>query len=84
MNFSERHGDQIDLYALRAFVPDQQALVFIGPQTFGHYHHTHQSVFGMVRYSHGLVEVNVNHHLTNEFEIVMHGAPALHASDFVL
>jgi hypothetical protein len=30
------------------------------------------------------VEVNVNHHLTNEFEIDMHGSPALHVSDFIL
>jgi hypothetical protein len=38
----------------------------------------------MVRYSHGLVEVNVNHHLANELEIVMHGASALHLGDFIL
>jgi hypothetical protein len=38
----------------------------------------------MVRYAGGEVQVNVNYHLANEFEIVMHGAPPLHASDFVL
>jgi hypothetical protein len=38
----------------------------------------------MVRYAGGEVQVNVNHHLANEFEIVMHGSPHLHASDFVL
>jgi hypothetical protein len=84
MNFSERHGDHIDLHDLGAFVPGDQSLVFIGGQTFVHYHHTHPSVFGMVRYSHGLVEVNLDHHLTNEFEIVMRGVPTLHASDFIL
>jgi hypothetical protein len=84
MNFSERHGDHIDLHDLGAFVPGDQSLVFIGGQTFAHYHHTHPSVFGMVRYFQGLVEVNVNHHLANEFEIVMHGVPTLHASDFIL
>ena len=76
--------DLVDLYDLRDFVPGDQPLIFIGGQTFAHYHHQHHSVFGMVRYSHGLVEVNVNHHLTNEFEIVMHGSPAVHASDFIL
>ena len=75
--------DLVDLYDLRDFVPGDQPLIFISGQTFAHYHHTHHSVFG-IRYSHGLVEVNVNHHLTNEFEIVMHGAPAVHADDFVL
>jgi hypothetical protein len=82
--FKHRLGDLIDFYDLRLAVPGDQPLVFIGGQTFAHYHHNHQSVFGMVRYSHGVVEVNVNHHLTNEFEIVMHGTPALHADDFVL
>jgi hypothetical protein len=39
----------------------------------------------MVRYSHGLVQVNVNHHLTTEMEIVVHGQPTtLHALDFIL
>jgi hypothetical protein len=69
------HHDLIDLYDLRLAVSGDQPLRFIGGQTFAHYHHNHHSVFGMVRYSQGLVEVNVNHHLTNEFEIVMHGTP---------
>ena len=84
VDFSHAQHDKIDLSGLRALVPGDVPLVFIHAQSFAHYHHTHPSVFGMVRYSQGLVEVNVNHHLTNEFEIVMHGAPALHASDFVL
>ena len=84
VGFKHPFGDLIDLYDLRALLPGDQPLVFIGGQTFAHYHHTHHSVFGMVRYSHGLVEVNVNHHLTNEFEIVMHGAPAVHVGDFIL
>ena len=84
IGFKHPLHDLIDLYDLRALVSGNHPLVFIGGQTFAHYHHTHHSVFGMVRYSHGLVEVNVNHHLINEFEIVMHGAPALHATDFVL
>jgi hypothetical protein len=84
IGFKHPLHDLIDLYDLRLAVPGDQPLVFIGGQTFAHYHHTHHSVFGMVRYSHGLVEVNVNHHLTTEFGIVMHGAPALHTGDFIL
>jgi Ca2+-binding RTX toxin-like protein len=84
MDFNHRQGDKIDLYDLRTLAPDDQPLVFIGGQTFAHFHHNHHSVFGMVRYSQGLVEVNVSHHLTNEFEIVVRGAPALHARDFIL
>jgi hypothetical protein len=38
----------------------------------------------MVRYAGGEVQVNFDHHLSNEFEIVMHGSPALQASDFIL
>jgi hypothetical protein len=32
----------------------------------------------------GVVEVNVNHNLAPELVIVMHGAPALHAGDFIV
>jgi hypothetical protein len=84
VGFKHPLHDLIDLYDLRLAVPGDQPLVFIGGQTFAHYHHKHHSVFGMVRYSHGFVEANANHNLTNEFEIVMHGAPTLHASDFLL
>jgi hypothetical protein len=73
VGFKHPLHDLVDLYDLRALVPGDLPLVFIGGQTFAHYHHNHHSIFGMVRYSHGLVEVNVNHHLSNEFEIVMHG-----------
>jgi hypothetical protein len=38
----------------------------------------------MVRDSNGLVQVNVNQHLTTEMEIVVHGPPTLHAFDFIL
>jgi hypothetical protein len=63
IGFKHSLHDLIDLYDFRLAVPGDQPLVFIGGQTFAHYHHTHHSVFGMVRYSQGLVEVNVNHHL---------------------
>ena len=42
------------------------------------------SVFGMVRYAHGVVQVNFDAALTTEFAIKMHGSPMLHASDFIL
>ena len=79
-----RHGDKIDLLDLHFFVLSQQHLVFIGAQTFAHYHHLHPTVFGMVRDSGGVVQVNVDHHLKAEFAINVPGAPALHASDFIL
>jgi hypothetical protein len=84
MDFNHRQGDKIDLYALRDFVSASQPLAFIGSQTFAQFHYNHHGVFGMVRYAGGEVQVNFDHHLANEFEIVMHRAPALHASDFIL
>jgi hypothetical protein len=57
---------------------------FIVSQTFVQFHHNHYGVVGMVRYAGGEVQVNFDHHLTNEFKIVMHSPPALHASDFIL
>ena len=84
MDFNHRQGDKIDLYDLRDFAPGSEPLAFIGAQTFAQFHHNHHDVFAMVRYAGGEVQVNVNHHLTNEFEIVMHEGPALHASDFIL
>jgi uncharacterized repeat protein (TIGR03803 family) len=84
MNFSERHWDQIDLHDLRTFVPGHEPLVFIGGQSFANYHHHHPTVFGMVRDSQGLEQVNVDRHLTTEMEIVVHGPPTLHAFDFIL
>jgi autotransporter-associated beta strand protein len=58
VGFKRPLHDLVDLYDLRLAVPGDQPLVFIGAQTFAHYHHNHHSVFGMVRYSQGLVEVN--------------------------
>jgi Ca2+-binding RTX toxin-like protein len=84
MDFHHRQHDKIDLYDMRGFVPGHEALVYIGGQTFAHYHHLHPTVFGMVRYAGGEVRVNFDHHLANEFAIVMYGAPALHAGDFIL
>jgi hypothetical protein len=84
MDFNHRQSDKIDLYSLRDFVPGNEPIAFIGSQTFAQFHHNHHGVFGMVRYAGGEVQVNFDHHLTTEFEIVMHGTPALHAGDFIL
>jgi Ca2+-binding RTX toxin-like protein len=83
-DFKHAQGDKIDLYDLRAAVPGDVPLVFIGGQTFGHYHHHHPTVLGMVRYSHALVEVNVNDNLAPDFAIKIHNGPPLHAGDLVL
>jgi Ca2+-binding RTX toxin-like protein len=84
MDFKHAQGDLIDLYNLRPGGPGGAPLVFIHGDTFADYHHHHPSVFGMVRYSGGVVEVNFNAGLTTEFAINVHGAPALHGGDFVL
>jgi hypothetical protein len=65
-------------------VPGSEPLAFIGSQTFVQFHHNQHGVFGMVRYAGEEVQVNFDNHLSDEFEIVMHGSPALHASDFIL
>jgi Ca2+-binding RTX toxin-like protein len=84
MDFSHAQGDTIDLYSLRPGGPGGAAFVFIGGDTFADYHHHHHTVFAMVRYSGGVVDVNFNAALTTELAITVHGAPALHADDFVL
>ena len=78
LSTSENVGD------LRDFVLGSQPLAFIGSQNFAQFHHKHHDVFGMVRYAGGELQVNFDHHLTNEFAILMHGTPALHAGDFIL
>ena len=83
MDFKHAQHDKIDLFDV-FHAGHGQPLVFIGGQTFAHYHHTHPSVLGMVRYAGGEVQVNVNANLAPDLAIVMHGAPALHATDFVL
>jgi Ca2+-binding RTX toxin-like protein len=83
MDFKHAQHDKIDLYDV--FHAGQgQPLVFIGAETFAQYHHAHHGVIGMVRYAGGEVQVNVNVNLAPDMAIVMHGAPALHAGDFIL
>jgi len=85
-DFSHAEGDKIDLALIDANtrVPGDQAFKFIGSDTFAHYHSLHHSVLGMVRYSGGIIQGNVNANLAPDFEIAVKGAPALTAHDFIL
>ena len=83
MDFKHAQHDKIDLFDLFD-ATNHVALRFIGAETFAQYHHAHPTVFGMVRYAGGEVQVNVNANLAPDLAIVMHGAPALHAGDFIL
>jgi hypothetical protein len=84
MDFSHAQHDRIDLSGLRALVPGDVPLHFIGTQTFTHFHHAHPSVLGMVRYAGGIVQVDLNGSANTQLAVVVHGAPALHAGDFML
>jgi hypothetical protein len=82
MDFSHAQHDEIDLFALRAAVPGGGPLVFIGGQSFVHYHHLHPGVLGMVRYAGGELQITVNGGNTTPFEVVVHGI--VHAGDLIL
>jgi Ca2+-binding RTX toxin-like protein len=82
-DFSHAQHDKIDLFDL-FHAANHLALRFIGAETFAQYHAAHHAVIGMARYAGGEVQVNVNANLAPDLAIVMNGAPALHATDFVL
>jgi autotransporter-associated beta strand protein len=84
MDFSHAQHDKIDLSGFRGLVPGDVPLHFIGAQSFAHFHHTHPSVLGMVRYAGGVVQVDLNGGATPQLAVVVHGAPALHGGDFIL
>jgi Ca2+-binding RTX toxin-like protein len=85
-DFSHAEGDKIGLALIDANtrVPGDQAFRFIGSDTFAHYHSLHHSVLGMVRFSHGIVQGNVNANLAPDFEIAVKGVATLTAHDFIL
>jgi Ca2+-binding RTX toxin-like protein len=83
MDFKHAQHDKIDLFDLFD-AANRVALRFIGAETFHQYQHTHHGVIGMVRYAGGELQVNVNPNLAPDLAIVMHGAPPLHMTDFVL
>jgi len=86
-DFKVAQHDKIDLSTIdadqRAGHAGNQKFVFIGADTFAHYHALHHAVFGMVRSAGGVVQANVNANLAADFEIKVN-LPALHAGDFIL
>ena len=85
-DFSHGEGDKIGLALIDADTtkPGDQAFVFIGADTFAHYHSLHHHVYGMVRFSGGIIQGNVNHNLAPDFEIAVKGVTHLSAHDFIL
>jgi len=88
-DFHHSELDRIDVHNIDADLTHagNQTFAFIGADTFAHYHSTHASVVGMLRYdaaSHHL-QGNVNANFANaEFEVTVTGVTAMHANDFVL
>jgi autotransporter-associated beta strand protein len=86
MSLSHAQGDVIDLFDIDAdrTHAGNQAFVFIGAQTFAHYHATHHSVIGMVRFAGGVLQGNLNADLAADFAIAVHTPAALHVGDLIL
>jgi hypothetical protein len=88
-DFISGNGDKIDVHVIDADVthPGHQHFVFIGAQTFAHYHSLHPGTIGMLRYDtagHAL-QGNVNGNFsTVEFLVALPSTTTLHASDLVL
>jgi Ca2+-binding RTX toxin-like protein len=87
-DFVRSQHDQIDLRPIDA---DQrlthllnQAFVFIGADTFAHYHAAHPSIIGMVRMAGGIVQGNFNANLIADFEIKVVGLASMVSHDFLL
>jgi hypothetical protein len=89
-DFHHSQHDKIDLHLIdadqRASHPGNQAFVFIGTDTFAHYHSLHHHVVGMVRFNPHthVVQGNVNTSLAPDFEIAVPHVVALVAGDFIL
>lgn len=87
-DFKRLEHDRIDLSTIDA---DQrpghagnQGFVFIGTDSFAHYHATHPTVFGMVRFSGGVLQANVNSSLAPDLEIKVSSVSAMASGDFFL
>ena len=78
-DFSHAEGDKIGLALIDANtrVAGNQAFGYIGSDTFAHYHALHHAVYGMVRFSGGIVQGNVNDNLAPDFEIALNGVAGL-------
>jgi Ca2+-binding RTX toxin-like protein len=86
VGFSHAQDDRINLKEMDASTQagGNQKFVFIGSESFAHYHAAHPNVFGMVRFSGGIVQGNVNGNFSPDFEIKVAGAGTLVAEDFIL
>jgi hypothetical protein len=85
-DFSHAEHDKIDVSLIDADTqkPGHQTFVYIGSDTFAHYHSLHSGVWGMIRFSGGIVEGNNNHNLAADFAISVNGVGSLVAHDFIL
>ena len=87
-DFHRTQHDRIDLSTIdadqRAGHPGNQAFVFIGANSFAHFHSTHPAVFAMVRFAGGNVQANVNANLAPDLEIHVNGMAAMVQGDFLL
>ena len=88
-DFISGNGDRIDVHGIDANVTrhGHQHFVFIGTQSFAHYHSHHPAVIGMLRFNPGTHElegnVNANFH-TAEFLVALPSTTTLQASDLIL
>ena len=85
-DFSTIQHDRIDLSAIDADVstPGDQAFVFIGSDTFAHYHDLHSDVIGMVRLEGSILQGNVDTTMKTDFSIGLTDVTVLHDADLVL
>ncbi len=88
-NHHDPGGDRIDLHAIDADITHagHQHFVFIGTDTFAHYHSLHPSVVGMLRFSPGAHQLQgtVNGDFAApDFVVSLPGLAALHATDLIL
>jgi Ca2+-binding RTX toxin-like protein len=89
LNFSSLVGDKIDVHNIDANVllAGHQHFVFIGTQTFAHFHSHHPGVIGMLRFVpgpeqlQGTVDGDFAH---PDFVVALPGVATLHASDLIL
>jgi hypothetical protein len=88
-NFNPANGDRIYVQGIDADVTHRghQHFVFIGTQTFAHFHSLHPSVVGMLRFDHASQQLqgNVNAHFSDaEFEVALPGVGAIHVGDLIM
>ncbi len=86
VDFSHLEGDKIDLSTIDANTHrgGNQRFHFIGSETFKHHQQNHPRDVGMLRYSHDVVQGDVNGDGRADFEISIENFAALARSDFVL